>query len=282
MKPAVLFWFYKDLLVCQNRLRLLRLHNPDAQIFGLYGGYPDRADYFRNGLDAYLDDFYAFEGSQDTAWKWLHGDLVIQEWFRRRGHRLSWDTIFIAQWDMLVFGRLERLFASVRPGEMLLSGLRPLREVRSWWYWTTGENRPRFEYFLTYLEERFGYDDDPLCCQFVVVCMPRSFLAQYATLENPELGFIEYRVPMYAQLFDIPFAETESFECEWQDDPALPSGTSKPPVLSARREEVPSRSVVAEYVRSRGEAIVHPFRKPVPIDLKSARRLVIDTARAWR
>ena len=38
MKPSVLFWFYKDFDVCKERLRKLRVLNPEVTVFALYGG----------------------------------------------------------------------------------------------------------------------------------------------------------------------------------------------------------------------------------------------------
>jgi hypothetical protein len=41
MNLAILFWFYKEPEICRNRLKLLKVKNPNTQIFGLYGG-PDK------------------------------------------------------------------------------------------------------------------------------------------------------------------------------------------------------------------------------------------------
>jgi len=35
MKLAILFWFYKEPEICQNRLELLRQNNPTISIYGL-------------------------------------------------------------------------------------------------------------------------------------------------------------------------------------------------------------------------------------------------------
>ncbi len=35
---GILFWFYRDVGLCRNRLRLLRRRNPGTPIYGLYGG----------------------------------------------------------------------------------------------------------------------------------------------------------------------------------------------------------------------------------------------------
>ena len=83
-RVAVLFWFYRDLPVCRNRLDLLRRDNPDASIFGLYGGDPLDAERFRLALEPDLDDFWAFDQPVSSKWKWLNGDLMLAAWYEAR------------------------------------------------------------------------------------------------------------------------------------------------------------------------------------------------------
>lgn len=89
MKIAILFWFYKEPQVCENRLKILRKYNPDTPIYGLYGGDSKDENIHRSILNKYLDDFYVFNKKRDTNWKWLHGDLMITDWYRERGVKLS-------------------------------------------------------------------------------------------------------------------------------------------------------------------------------------------------
>ena len=84
-RVAVLFWFYRDLPVCRNRLEILRRDNPGASIFGLYGGDPANASQFADALSAQLDDFWAFDRPESSKWKWLNGDLMIAAWYEARG-----------------------------------------------------------------------------------------------------------------------------------------------------------------------------------------------------
>ena len=43
-----------------------------------------------------------------------------------------------------------------------------------------------------------------MCCQFIGMVAPRSFMDRYAGIDEPELGFLEYKVPVYAQAFGTP------------------------------------------------------------------------------
>ena len=131
MKLAILFWFYREPKTCENHLKMLRKYNPDTPIYGLYGGNLEEADNYRQVLNNYLDDFYIFSQNKDSNWKWHLGDLLITDWYRERGKDLSWDTIIIVQWDMLVFGSVDHLFSMLKADQILLSGLRPIQEVEN-------------------------------------------------------------------------------------------------------------------------------------------------------
>jgi len=182
MKLAILFWFYKEPEICQNRLEILRQHNPTVPIYGLYGGDLAAAVHYQSALSPYLDDFYVFSGAKDSYWKWIQGDLMITQWYRDRGHKLEWDTIVVVQWDMLVFGAVEELFSMLKQDEILLSGLRPVAEVENDWQWVSPkipDLRQRYLEFLTHVRKNYDYKQNPLGCLFIVVGFTRTFLDQY-------------------------------------------------------------------------------------------------------
>ncbi|HEY9909586.1 MAG TPA: hypothetical protein V6D18_18500, partial [Thermosynechococcaceae cyanobacterium] len=158
MKLAILFWFYKEPEVCQNRLVILRQHNPTTPIYGLYGGDLATIDQYKSTLSPHLNDFYAFTEAKDSYWKWVQGDLMITQWFHDRGKELEWDTILIVQWDMLVFGAVEELFSMLKQDEILLSGLRPITEVENDWQWVSPkipDLRQRYLEFLAHVRKLY-------------------------------------------------------------------------------------------------------------------------------
>jgi len=266
MKLAILFWFYKDIQLCENRLQILRQHNPDTPIFGLFGGEVSEAESFQIQLTPYLNDFYAFVETDDPQWKWQHGDLMISQWYRERGESLSWDTIFIAQWDMLVLKPVDELFKTLKQDEILLSGLRPVAEVENWWWWIKKgtERREQYEQFLNYLSSEKGYASEPLCCQFIVACLPKRFLDDYSNIDNPEPGFLEYKIPMYAQLFGIRTCTDHPFNPWWADDPSTRSVPLQGRVLNADVEEVSLRSIWLHMLKKCPGAIFHPVTRKFP------------------
>lgn len=269
MKLAVLFWFYKDVEVCINRLQILRKYNPDIKIYGLYGGDLAKAESFEYNLSPFLDDFYGFTGNQDPQWKWMNGDLMINHWFRERGEHLEWDTVTIIQADMVAVGSIPKIFKHLKQGEILLSSTRLVKDVESWWYWIN-ERRELYDGFYRYMVEELGYNQEPVCCQFVIVCLPRVFLVQYSKIEKPELGFIEYRVPMYAQLFNVPLNMTRHFDCWWADDPGMAQVPLLRRVLIADKIQIPLSVILWNLARMGGSRIFHPFDQFFPINLQTA------------
>lgn len=280
MKIAVLFWFYKELEVCQNRLEILRQYNPTISIYGLYGGDLTSVDQYKSALSPYLDDFYAFSETQDSYWKWIQGDLMITQWYRDRGKDLEWDTIAIVQWDMLVFGAVEQIFSMLKPGQMLLSGLRPIAEVETDWQWTSPkipDRRDQYLKFCKYIRETYGYKQNPLGCLFIVVAFPRTFLEQYSNVSEPELGFLEYRIPMYAQIFGTPFCENHPFQAWWVDiDPVLRvknplkqainslSLRLNPNPLNPAKREISLIPIYRHLSTQTGARIFHPYNQMFP------------------
>jgi len=275
MRLAILFWFYKDVEVCKNRLQIIRKYNPTLKIFGLFGGDLTKANSFDKKLSPFLDDFFAFTGNQDPSWKWKNGDLMINHWFKERGHHLEWDSIIIVQADMVVIGNIPNLFKHLKAGAILLSSIRPVKDVETWWYWIK-EHRQLYDDFYHYLVNEMGYNQEPICCQYVIVGLPRVFLEQYCKIKNPELGFIEYRVPMYAQLFNIPLNVNPNpkLNCWWATDPAMSEVPLSERVLVADKYELPLSRILSNLNKKEGGRIFHPFDQFFPNNFKSATKYI--------
>lgn len=270
MQLAILFWFYRDAVLCQNRLRLLRRRNPQLPVYGLYGGPLADAPFFAAQLGPLLDDFWSYPDAAERDWKWRHGDLVLARWHADRGEALEWDTVFVAQWDMVVTAPLADVLPPLARGQMILSGLRPVREVESWWQWTRWENTgAEYRAFLASVEARHGPVPDPQCCQFIGLVLPRQFLAPYAGIDQPELGFLEYKVPIYAQAFGIPLLPDTCFHPYWPEDPAMAGAPRSAMLLHAWRNPVRLPVMAAEAHRPGGRRVFHPYHGIYPHDLRS-------------
>ena len=281
VKLAILFWFYSSIDLCKNRLEILRALNKDTPIFGLFGGAPNEATNFERSLGGLLDDFYVFADERDSGWKWRNGDLMIADWFRRRGRCLDWDTIVIVQWDMLILGPVQSVFSMLKPGEALFSGQRRVAEVAKWWWWIeTGGSEVQLDLqaFINRLKRDYNYHEDLWCCIFIVVCLPRQFLTLYADAGPPEEGFLEYKMPTMARMFGIPLCQKHPFK-PWWGGGGDPWSQWAPPgkrVLKTTSEDVPTEVLIHEAVTN-GVKVFHPYRQHLSVE--TARHLA-DAAAA--
>jgi hypothetical protein len=285
---AILFWFYRDPRLCADRLRLLRRYNAGVKIYGLYGGPVRDTGAFEQALLPLLDDFFSSPLDRPAKWKWRNGDLMIAEWFRVRGDRLEWDTVVVVQWDMLVLGDVRVLFSDLARDELVVSGLRRVEEVAAYWYWVReARNHERFRAFKDYLRDRHRYEGPCLACLFLVVCLPRQFLERYSQIEEPELGWIEYRVPTYACLFGLPLRRMGRFDGWWSTAPDAQRTPRRERVLMATGSgpSIPIRTVWYHLRQRRGARIFHPFVYPFPDSLARTFRFLVNGQRVelgWR
>lgn len=255
---AILFWFYKDLSLCQNRLQWLRQKNPRCPIYGLYGGDGNDREQFAQGLSSYLEDFYSFDQPQTSHWKWLNGDLMINQWYRDRGQFLPWETVVVIQWDMVILAPLSQVFPQLKPGHLLLSFYRPIAEIAHHWEWVKKQpHRDRYQEFLSILQQRYGYAHSPMCAIFIVVALPRIFLEAYSQVADPELGFIEYRVPIYSQIFGIGV--------DAYHPPRVNVPAKLQRVLTAANPPVRLGTILCHWLLPGGARVFHPYNGLIPL-----------------
>jgi hypothetical protein len=268
-RVAMLFWFYRDLPVCRNRLDVLRRHNPDRPIYGLYGGDPAHAARFRDALSPQLDDFWAFERPVDPKWKWRHGDLLLADWHATRGHTLEWDHVFVVQWDMLVVGGIDTLLGDLAADEVLLCGVRPVADIEQTWVWVRGGHAPAYDAFVASLTAEFG-DVEPLSCVFIVACIPRTLLASYADLPDPEVGYVEYRLPTLASAIGLRVVEDAKFGAWRPADTSAGPPTARERLLNGSRHPVLLPAVLGQLARRDGARVFHPYRGLFPFSFRWA------------
>jgi hypothetical protein len=270
-RVGILFWFYCDLPVCRNRIEILRRENPGLPVFGLYGGDLQHAAQFEEALGPLLDDFWAFDRAESSKWKWLNGDLMIAAWYEARGRELEWDHVFVAQWDLLVLQPLERLLPPLEPDQLLLSAVLPVSAVEPAWVWSRGGHEAEYRRFLTEITRQFG-SVEPLSCVFVIACLPRRLLDAYAALEDPEIGFVEYRLPTLASAVGLRLVEDDRFAAWRPADSGASAPTRRQRFLNGSRRAVRLPTVLTELTRADGARMFHPYHGLFPMSLPWALR----------
>jgi hypothetical protein len=149
-----------------------------------------------------------------------------------------------------------------------------VREVEAWWQWMRGDARREYDAFLAHVAARFGAVDDPMCCQFIGLVAPRTFMARYAGIDEPELGFLEYKIPVYAQAFGVPLVADTLFRPWWPEEPATSRATRTQSLVHAWRTPVRLPVMLYESKRPGGRRLFHPYHGVYPHDVASVGEFV--------
>ncbi len=200
---AVLYWFYKEPEITKNHLELLRKHNPGRKIFGLYGGEEKDKAQFIGVLSGLLDDFWEYPGTYgvDSYSKWIHGDLLLLDWYDKRGRNLTWDSIAITQWDMLVFDDILNILPGLQKDRVYFAGYRTMEEsVENRWTWTRpdGKHRAQYEEFCDFVDKTYGWKEPLKICLYLFEVLTRQFYDNYLKVNNKYIGMLEYKDPTLA------------------------------------------------------------------------------------
>ncbi|MFD5402157.1 hypothetical protein [Streptomyces griseorubiginosus] len=262
VKRVVAFRFHRDPLVCRDRISLVRRLNPGVPVHGIFGGPGgSRGAAFRLfgrrvlGLDA------LYISRHSGHWNWKNGDLVLLDWYREIGHRLSFDVLYFLEWDLLLTESLERLYATVPRDAVGLTAPTPLSVIGDDWRWTAGHDEAReWRELLAFAQARYGcdygYDVVPHGCLGDGPCFPRAFLDDYAAADPPAFGNDELRYPLFAQLLGYPVADT-GFRRAWhcpEDDSYFNNLGEK---------SITWETVASELAKPDGRRVFHPVRGPL-------------------
>lgn len=187
IERVAVFRFHRDPLISRVRVGLLRRLNPGVGVHGIFGGgggVREAACRATGRRLLGLDTLYC--SPRDGHWNWKNGDLVLLDWYREHGHRLSFDVLHLVEWDLLLTEPLDRLYASVPPEAVGLTALTPLSVIGGDWRWLAGRDEAReWRELLGYARTAFGYDGTPYGCLGVGPCFPRAFLHDYAAADPP-------------------------------------------------------------------------------------------------
>jgi len=262
---AILYWFYKEPEVTKNHLELIRKNNPNVKIFGLFGGEPDESNDYKELLGDLLDDFWLYEGTYgtDSYSKWVHGDLMLLDWYDKRGRDLGWDSIATVQWDMLLFTDIRKIVPGLNKNQIYFSGYRELDDaVENRWSWTKPDGKHRQDYldFCDFVDKEYGYKSRLKICLFIFQVLTREFFEKYMQIPNKKVGMLEYKDPTLANIFGLDIYELD-IGVLWQDKG---QHTENSP-LNALPIEIKAGYIIDELKREDGWRLFHPYKKEWPL-----------------
>ena len=248
--------------MCVSRLKLLKQLNPHTPIFAVYGGPLECYASWNARIAPLVDDSWCFTQPRDLEWKWRNGDQILSNWFQERGAELSWDSVMIVQWDLLILAPIETLFKGLGPEDVYLPGLIPVAEVEQEWCWVRPDHWEAeiYQAFRDHMAKALGYNGPWLACQFITAVFPRRFLERYSTIPEPEIGFLEYKLPSCAVALGFRPTEVSTIDVAWPVGPRR----QRRPACSAERWEVGALTIAWNWSRPDGQRLFHPFYRPFP------------------
>jgi len=250
-KRIVVFRFHENPDLCRSRLRLLRRLNPGVPVYGL-GERIDLADEF---TDLHVID------DRDAEWKWKNGDLALARWFEAVGREVEFDVVHVVEWDLLLCAPLHELYERVPADGLALSGLRSMDSAREdGWSWIDDEgayeNADDYRRVRDYAARELGFEGEGPSCIFPGTALPRSFLADYADLDPPDVSNDEVRVPLVATALGYDCHDTGFHD--WTDEGRR--------YFDGRGTAVPWSRVAAELADPGGRRAFHPVYEAVDLD----------------
>lgn len=253
MKRIVIFRFHKLPRICHERICLLKELNPAIEIYGLFGGENDQFATMREQLRAVTIDIYSI-APFTPAWKWRFGDLALREWFVHVGQGVSFDVAHLVEWDLLLCKSLDSFYSHIPVGSVSLTGVRFVKDIESHWQPTAMEPLSlEWHNLLAWAKRTHNYSSEPLACLGPGCSFPRAFLEGSAQIEIPEISTDELRLPLTAQLLDIPIVDNRL--CRgWFVETELE-------IFNTVKKEVLASTIARELSLPKGRRCFHPFRK---------------------
>lgn len=258
---AMIYWFYKEPEVTKNHLQLIRKTNPSLKIYGVFGGEPDDAEKYESILGSMLDDFWVYPGTfgTDSYAKWIHGDLMLLDWYDKRGRQLPWDSVAVTQWDMLLFEDIKNVLPNIQKGQVFFSGYRDLDDaVENRWSWTKPESKHRQDFmnFKDFAAKQYGFEGQLKCCLYIFEVLTRDFFDIYQKVEDKKLGMLEYKNPTLAYLAGLSVYQRD-VGVYWKD---TRQSTDTSP-LNAMSIPVSTEYIKSELKKPDGWRLFHPYQK---------------------
>jgi len=227
----------------------------------LYGGDKKDVSKYKFKLGEYLDNFYITTlHNKPKKYKWIHGDLMILDWYQNRGINLEgWDSVAVVQWDALILGNIKTQLPGLKRGEIFISGVRILDNyIEEKWSWTKkgSKERKNYQNFREYVKKEYDYSNKLLCSLFIFQVFPKEFFDKWMTVEDRGVGMLEYKIPTYAKIFGIPIYKHDLGV--WWFNEKVKRGEAP---LNAREVEISQKLIKSELKKEDGFRIFHPYFK---------------------
>jgi hypothetical protein len=254
MDDIALFRYHRDLEVCKNRLQFFSRFNPGIKIHGLFGGDKSKFDKFTRELDLLSSNHLITDVPEE--WKWKDFDFVLKKWYAEKGNQLEFRNLYLLEWDFILYGSVEKAYKEYPVDHVIFTGLRPLREIESKWYWTIHPPKKKeYEKLKTFLQEKHGFAKQLYGCMCPGLRVSKTFLDSMQEIDLPDYGNDELRFPIYAQLAGIDFSGNDFFK-RW-----FSKRESK--YFNCNSKEIKPKTIHKQLKKKRGRRAFHPVRSVI-------------------
>ncbi len=214
MKRIVLFRFHKNADVCASRINELKKHNPDVEIYGVGEQIEDIEKLYDAGIE-----HIHFITTKSTRWKWLHGDLVMQDWYLKHGHNIDFDYLHLIEWDLHLNDSLKNIYPDASSNTVYLTGTIPISEARKHgWGFVTGSRMSLVNMTKRFAEMQWGSIDEPRGCLFPGTSLPRAYFEKLnECVKIPEFCNDEIRTALFADAMGFEIKDT-GFYTGWETE----------------------------------------------------------------
>jgi hypothetical protein len=253
MKRITLFRYHKNFTLCSNRLELFSRFNPEIDIFGLFGGKEDEYETSTEILKNHLTGNYCLR-NVDDIWKWKNGDLAILRWYKDFGKHIDFDMLHLLEWDIIMAGRLEELYADIPGNTLGITGLIPLQNIEKEWFWTRNSiQNQEWNILKNHVKQEHSYNGPYFASVGPGLSLPKSFLEEYARLQIPEYCNDELRLPLFAKALGFQIKDTGFFR-KWFSN-------SEKRFFNCNEKEISLKNLLKQVKKKNGRRVFHPFRK---------------------
>lgn len=259
-KYAIHVIYYKELKLCIEQIKVLRLFNPDIQIHGVFGGNDTHIEYY-DELQTYLDSNWQHPEA-NSYWKWISTDIMAIDWYEAFGKNLDWDYLYLMSWDLLLIEPLSNLIPPQAPDEIyIVPEVESFKRQRTWNNHWMGDNNGVFREFKRKLSHYFHLNPATIeeNIQFVnsfFWCCSREFIEALCPVIKNFPGMIEYRIPTLAPLLGFK-----------TDTPENLKKRDYLPFANTGKREIPTFTIINELEKQNPFPYYHPVYTTCDTDI---------------
>lgn len=238
MREILIFRFHKDVDLCKRRVSILKQKNQEMDIYGI----GEKIDSYEELYDAGLEHIFTIR-DKNNRWKWKNGDLALAKWFEEYGRSLSFDRLYLVEWDMLFTKSIKDIYPKLSPTEIGLTGYK--KNLHNKWF--TGRTNEK-EYIQSRIEEQLDFSPQKEKVEQIIfpgTTLPRPFLKLYSELDIPEVGNDEIRLSIISTLSSYNIRPT-NITSDW---------------FSCRSSSLDEKDI--KRAVSEGNHVYHPVKKRI-------------------